>query len=270
MRPNDLQFLAAFVRDRTGIVLDESKQYLLEARLTPLLREAGLADIAALCERLRAPGAMALKSKVVDAMTTNETSFYRDGAPFELLRTEVLPELVNRRSAGRRLAIWSAACSSGQEPYTLAMILRDSFPHIGGWDVSITATDVSEAMVERCQKGLFSEYELSRGLTAEQRDRHFHRTKDGGWQAREELRRMVKVRTLNLLQPLPTEFRFDLVLIRNVLIYFDESTKEAILRRVRGVLAPDGYLMLGTAETPRGDAFVRATSSRTMLYRPAA
>lgn len=269
MRPIDLQFLAAFVRDRAGIVLDESKQYLLEARLAPVVREAGLADLAALCDRLRGPGATSLKSSVVEAMTTNETSFFRDGAPFELLRSEVLPDLVQRRASTRRLAIWSAASSSGQEPYTLAMILRDSFGHLAGWDISITATDLSEQMVERTSRGVFSEYELGRGLSPALRDRHFQRA-GTGWQVREELRRLVRARTLNLLQPFPTEFKFDLVLIRNVLIYFDEPTKVQILRRIRNVVEPDGYLMLGTAETPRGESFVRATPGRSMLYRPAA
>lgn len=269
MRPIDFQFLAAFVRDRAGIVLEEGKQYLLEARLSSVMREAGIADITALCDRLRAPGAVALKSRVVEAMTTNETSFFRDGGPFEMLRTQVLPELIARRSATRRLAIWSAACSSGQEPYSLAMVLRDAFPEIAGWDVSITATDLSEAMVERCRLGRFTDYELSRGLAPELRQRHFTKVAEG-WQARDELRRLVNARPQNLLQPLPAEFRFDLVLIRNVLIYFDEPTKEAILRRVRQTLAPDGYLLLGTAETPRGELFVRANPGRAMLYRPAA
>ncbi|MEZ6016929.1 MAG: protein-glutamate O-methyltransferase CheR [Planctomycetota bacterium] len=269
LRPIDFQFLAGFVRDRAGIVLEEGKQYLLEARLAPLIRESGLADIGVLCERLRAPGAVALKARVVEAMTTNETSFFRDSSPFEILKNEVLPDLIDKRAASRKLSIWSAACSSGQEPYSLAIVLRDAFPQLSTWDVQITATDLSEQMVARCKAGVFSDYELSRGMSPVLRDRHFSRQGEA-WQAREDLRRLIQARQLNLLQPLPLDFRFDLVLIRNVLIYFDEPTKEAILRRVQNVLAKDGYLMLGTAETPRGDGFTRSASGRTMLYRPAA
>jgi chemotaxis protein methyltransferase CheR len=205
---------------------------------------------------------------VVEAMTTNETSFFRDLHPFEALRTLLLPELILRRAAERRLRLWSNACSSGQEAYSLAMLLAMSFPAVHDWDLSILATDISREMVQRTQQGLFGQLEVNRGLPAPMLVRHFQRT-GTQWQVKPELRRLIQAREMNLVEPWPTLPKFDVVMLRNVLIYFDLETKRNILRRVRQALRPDGYLFLGSAETPlmADESWDRVSCGSSVAYR---
>lgn len=256
MNSTDFAFIAQFLKERSGLVITQDKIYLLETRLTSILRENGLAGLAALVEVLRQPGGAKVKDQVVDAMTTNETSFFRDSHPFEALRKTVIPGLIERRAATRSLRIWSAACSTGQEPYSLAMMLKDSFPILGGWKVEIVATDLSPSVLERARSGVYSTFEVQRGLAIQMLVRHFDQI-EPNWQIKRELREMVTFRPLNLLEDFTALGQFDVVLCRNVLIYFDQPTKTRILSAIARRIAADGVLLLGGAESVFGlsDAF---------------
>jgi chemotaxis protein methyltransferase CheR len=256
----------AYVRRESAIVLETGKEYLVESRLTPLARQAGSRDVNAFVSALQARFDPAVTKQVVEALTTNETSWFRDGDPFTALRTTVLPDLVQRR-AGRHLRIWSAACSSGQEPYSIAMTALDT-PAVAGWNVEVLGTDLSEEMVARACAGTYSQLEVNRGLPSAMLVEHFVR--DGGsWRIAPAVAAMVSFRPLNLVRPFPALGRFDVVFLRNVLIYFDLATRSDILRRVRQVLAPDGYLFLGVAEMTMGvdDAWERVAAGRSSVYR---
>lgn len=246
------RYLQEFVRRRTSIVLDDGKEYLVESRLAELARREGLASVADLVGRLRSTPEGNLHERVADAMTTNETSFFRDAKPFELFRERVLPALVRARKATTgRIEIWSAACSTGQEPYSLAMLLRQSAAVLDGCVARITATDLCGAVLEQARAGRFSKFDVRRGLDPILRDRYF--AVDGeDWVATDELRRLIDFRRLNLAGPWPASGPFDVVFLRNVLIYFDVATKRDIFAKVRRVLAPDGRLVLGGSETTIG------------------
>ncbi|HEX5656850.1 MAG TPA: protein-glutamate O-methyltransferase CheR [Polyangiales bacterium] len=235
------------VYERAAIVLDDSKHYLVESRLASLAHEHGFANVDELCASLpRAPER--LQSAVVEAMTTNETSFFRDHHPFEAIRRVALPELIAQRARKRTLRIWCAACSSGQEPYSVAIMLDEHFPALSTWRVQIYATDLASSVVARAREGRYSQIEVNRGLSAAALVRYF--TRDGlEYTLKSEIRKRVQFSELNLIGSWPTLEPFDLVLLRNVLIYFDHPTKLKILQRMRTHLASDGYLMLGGAET---------------------
>lgn len=264
----DFTYVQTLVRDRAAIVLEDRQGYLVEARLSPVARAAGMDSVGALVTRLRASHPGGLHSRVVEAMTTNETSFFRDIHPFEALERHLLPELIARRAAQRRLSIWSAACSSGQEPYTVAMVLADRFPQLRGWDVRILATDISTQMLQRASAGRYSQLEMNRGLPAVRLVRHFTRV-GMEWEASAALRAAVEFRPLNLVEPWPPIAPVDVVLLRNALIYFSPVTKREILARVRRVLRPDGFLILGSAETTLGldEHFERLQVGAASCYR---
>lgn len=264
----EFTYISDMVRSRSAIVLEPGKEYLVEARLAPLVRELGLESIGALVARLRQPAAGPLAERVTEAMTTNETSFFRDVAPFQALRTDILPPLVKARAAARRLRIWCAASSSGQEPYSIAMTITDAFPELRGWDLEIIATDLSKEMVERARSGVYKALEVNRGLPAPMLIKFF--TKVGvDYELKPEIRSMVQFSELNLIGPWPAFPTFDIVFLRNVLIYFDVDTKRAIIGRVKRLLAPDGYLFLGAAETTMNidDGFERLPLERAGCYR---
>jgi chemotaxis protein methyltransferase CheR len=248
IRPGDFEFVCQLVRQRSAIVIEPGKEYLAEARLEPVARSQGLASLDALIDQLRGRPYADLHQKAVEAMTTNETYFFRDQAPFEVLRDQVLPGLIPRRLAARSLVLWSAACSSGQEPYSLAMMLRHFFPILNPWSITIIASDLSAEMLNRAREADYSQLEINRGLPAPMLVKYFaqHGTT---WQLKPELRRMVQFMRMNLVESWPMIPPADVVFLRNVLIYFDVPTKTEILRRVRQVLRPDGALFLGTAET---------------------
>jgi chemotaxis protein methyltransferase CheR len=252
----DFAFIAAFLKERSGLIITQDKMYLLETRLASILRDNNLSGLPALIEMLRQPGAAAVKDQVVDAMTTNETSFFRDNHPFDALRKSVIPGLIERRAAARSLRIWSAACSTGQEPYSLAMMLKDHFPVLGGWKVEIVATDLSPSVLERARQGIYSTFEVQRGLPIQMLVKHFDQ-QEPNWQIKRELRQTVNFRALNLLEDFSALGQFDVVLCRNVLIYFDQPTKTRILSAIARRIAPDGALLLGGAESVFGlsDAF---------------
>ena len=266
----DLDALRAFVRAASGIELDEGKEYLIESRLAPVVRQHGLADIAELVTLIADTTRRDLRCAVVDAMTTNETSFFRDNHPWNALADSIIPDVL--AGGDGSLTVWCGASSSGQEPYTLAMLLVDRFPDlVRSGRVRIVATDLSPTMVARTAEGRFSQLEVNRGLPATSLLEHF--TQAGrDWVASDRLRSMIEVRQLNLLERWADVPRSDLVLLRNVLIYFSLETKQDILRRIRtNVLAPHGYLLLGSSETTLGvdTAYESRTFGRTICYRHA-
>jgi chemotaxis protein methyltransferase CheR len=261
-------WVRALVHRESAIVLQPGKEYLVEARLLPIARQLGMPDVTHFVESVRNRPDPDKTRRIVEALTTNETSWFRDGDPFTALTSTVVPELLTARGAAERLRIWSAACSSGQEPYTIAMLLEDALPN-AATRVAITATDLSREMVERTRSGRFSQLEVNRGLPAAMLVRHFTRA-GTEWEVSAALRRMVTVSECNLAAPLPRMGPFDVVYLRNVLIYFDLSTKQAILRRVRDLMRPDGWLFLGAAETTLGvdDRWERVVLGRSSAYRP--
>lgn len=247
LRPASFEFIRRHVRENSAIVLDDSKQYLVELRLQPLLAGARLATIDELADAVRLDPRGTLAQRVVESICTNETSFYRDPATFEALRRTILPRRIAARAAERTLRIWCAACSSGQEPYSLALTLVEHFPELVTWKIEILATDLSTIMLERAAAGVFSQFEVGRGLPAIALVKHFEQS-GSEWRLREPLRRMVQFRQLNLSQAFGMVPGFDIVFLRNVLIYFDPEMKSRVLERVRDVLHPDGFLFLGAAE----------------------
>ncbi|GAB2694043.1 CheR family methyltransferase [Thalassiella azotivora] len=266
--PESFGFVRELVLRESAIVLERGKEYLVESRLLPLARKAGATDVDAYITRLRTRPDLAASKSVVEALTTNETSWFRDGDPFAALASTVLPELAAARAGKRRLRVWAAACSTGQEPYSVAMTVLEN-QSLAGWDVEILATDLSEEVVARGREGRYTQLEVNRGLPVTQLVRHF--TRDGAdWRISPDLNRMVTFRTLNLIRPFPPLGTFDVVFLRNVLIYFDVATKRQVLAQVRKVLAPDGYLFLGAAEMTMGvdDAWERVPAGRSSMYRP--
>ena len=269
LRPADVEVVRRVLREHAGIALADGKEYLIAARLRPVVAAAGLDGLGALVARLRAGPSAALVALVVDALTINETSFFRDVHPFVGLKDHVLPDLIERRRHERTLTIWCAAASSGQEPYTIAMILLDQFPELATWDVRLLATDVSPSMVERGRQGIFSEVEVQRGLPSVLRERHFVPAGDG-WQASPRLRSLVRFERHNLVGSWDVVPRCDLVFLRNVLIYFDPDITRRVLLGVHKRLSDDGYLALGGSETTVGtdSPFRRVTLGRSVWYRP--
>jgi chemotaxis protein methyltransferase CheR len=245
-------FFRSYLVDKSAIELADTKAYLVESRLAPVVRQFGFDGFQGLHRALVAGGDPALERAVVDAMTTNETSFFRDGHPFETLGEHILPRLLERRLAHESITVWCAACSSGQEPYSLAMLATDRFPElVQRRGLRIHATDLSPTMVRRCHEARFSQFEVNRGLPAKSLVTHFDQ--DGRyWQAKEHLRSMVHCEELNLMDAWQGVPRADIVMIRNVLIYFSPEVKAQILRRIRNeVLKPDGFLLLGSSESTR-------------------
>lgn len=245
---NDLDYIRALIQRHSAIVLDQDKAYLIEMRLEPLVRQLGLASLQALVALLRADLNSELRDQVVEALVTHETLFFRDVHPFEAIKTVILPELIARRPHGQSLTIWCAACSSGQEPFSVAMLIREHFPALAGNRLRIIATDLSDAILARARQGLYSQIEVNRGLPAALLIKYF--TKQGSkWRIKPEIQRMVEFQRCNLAAAWPSRPPLDLVFLRNVLIYFSADTKKTILSKVRTVLKPDGYLFLGSSET---------------------
>lgn len=266
---NSFNFVSSFIREKSAIVLEPSKAYLVESRLSPIARENGMSSVAELVNALRRPGNRDLSRQVVDAMTTNETSFFRDLHPFEALKSHIIPELMEKRAKERTLNIWSNACSSGQEVFTIAMILRESFPSLAGWRVRLIASDLSSAILRKAQEGLFNQTEVNRGLPMPLLLKYF--SKVGlQWQIREDIRKMVEFREVNLVETWPMLPTMDIVFLRNVLIYFSPETKATILNKVQRIMRSDGSLFLGGAETTMNldTNFIRVPVGKAICYRP--
>lgn len=267
MTPADYQFLQKLLKDRSGLDLSADKQYLVESRLLPIARKLSLPGISELTQKIKA-GAEDIARQVVEAMTTNETFFFRDKIPFDHLRETILPTLLRERASRRALRIWSAACSTGQEPYSIAMCLKEYGVDLNSWRIEIIATDLSQGVLEKSKAGIFSQFEVQRGLPIQLLVKHFKQIGDM-WQINADIRAMVQFKQLNLLQDISHLGQFDVVFCRNVLIYFDQDTKSMIFKRLAKVTASDGYLMLGAAETVVGltDTF-RPVADRRGLYCP--
>ena len=264
----DLDLIRKLVRERSGIVLGADKTYLIESRLQPVAKLNGLDSLEMLCLRLRGGNVNVLQRQVIEAMTTNETLFFRDTHPFETLTKVVLPEIMARRQAQKRLVIWCAAASTGQEPYSVAMAIRDQLPSLLQWQLRIVATDIATDVLAKAKAGIYSQLEVSRGMPPAFQNRFL--TKVGlEWQLKDEVRKMIEFRELNLLESYGMVGTADVVLMRNVLIYFDVETKRQILAKVRRTMAPDGYFFLGGAETTLNldDSYERLPGDRGGCYR---
>ncbi|WJR77345.1 protein-glutamate O-methyltransferase CheR [Bradyrhizobium sp. NP1] len=251
MTPLDYEYLRKLLKERSGLDLSADKQYLVESRLVPLARRVGLSGISELVQKMKGLGAETLTADVVEAMTTNETFFFRDKIPFDHLKETILPALLRARANRRTIRIWSAASSTGQEPYSIAMLLKEAGSMLAGWRIEIVATDLSQGVLEKSRSGLFSQFEVQRGLPIQLLVKYF--TQSGElWQLNADIRGMVQHRQLNLLQDFSHLGSFDVIFCRNVLIYFDQDTKVSIFERLARQLEPDGMLMLGAAESVVG------------------
>jgi chemotaxis protein methyltransferase CheR len=264
--PPEYEYLRKFLRDHSGLDLSADKQYLIESRLSPLARKAGLSGIGELVQKLQA-GSSALSASVVEAMTTNETFFFRDKVPFDHFRETIMPEVLKARAGRRSVRIWCAAGSTGQEPYSLAMSLKEMGAALTGWRVEIIATDLSQEVLEKSKAGIYSQFEVQRGLPIQLLLKYFKQTGET-WQINPEMRAMIQHRQLNLLHDFSQLGTFDVIFCRNVLIYFDQDNKINIFDRLARQIEPDGFLVLGAAETVVGltDAF-RPIPERRGLYK---
>ena len=268
LSPKDLDYVRDLVRTRSAIVLEPEKAYLVESRLVPLAKREGLASMTELVAKLRGAPYGALHKKVVEAMTTNETSFFRDLVPFEVLREQILPEIISRKGTSKRLNMWCGASSSGQEPYSVMFTIFEHFPELKDWVIQYIATDISEEMLAKCREGKYSQLEVNRGLPAPLLTKYFVK-KGMGWQVQEDIRRRIDFKPMNLAGPWLTFPPMDLVFIRNVMIYFDMDVKKQILGNIRKILDPNGYLFLGGSETTLNldNEYERVAVSGTSCYR---
>lgn len=268
LSPAGFDWVCRLVRRESAIVLVPGKEYLVEARLLPLARELGVDGVSGLVDRLRSRPDADTNRRIVEALTTNETSWFRDVHPFDAIRTGVVPELVTSRANARKLSIWSAACSTGQEIYSLAMMLDLQFPELAGWEIALHGTDINLEVLAQAKAARYSALEVNRGLPAQYLARYMER--DGAsYVLAERIRSAATFNQLNFVGAWPIMPRFDLVLCRNVLIYFDIDVRARIVRKIRDTLAPGGYLVLGSSETSIGDVdgFTRVVFGRTTVYR---
>ncbi|MFN7290326.1 MAG: CheR family methyltransferase [Pirellula sp.] len=268
--PQSFNFITNLVRSKSAIVLESGKAYLVESRLSPVARELGLKNIAELVSELQKPGSQKLTQRVVEAMTTNETSFFRDIHPFTALKEKIIPNLIQRRAKEKSLSIWSNACSSGQEPYTIAMLIAEHFPILKDWKIRIISSDLSSQILDRARLGEFNQTEVNRGLPMNFLLKYFTKN-EGQWKIRDEIRKMVEFRELNLVEPFPALLpAMDIVFLRNVLIYFSPETKSEILKKVHKVMHKDSYLFLGGSETTMNlnVRFEREQLGSAVCYRP--
>jgi len=265
--PPEYEYLRKFLKDHSGLDLSADKQYLIESRLLPLARKTGLSGISELVQKIMG-GSAAFNAQVAEAMTTNETFFFRDRVPFEHFRDLIMPQMMRSRANRRSIRIWCAAGSTGQEPYSLAMALREMGATLGGWRIEIVATDLAQEVLEKSRAGLYSQFEVQRGLPIQLLVKYFKQVGEL-WQINPDIRAMVQHRQLNLLHDFSQLGAFDLIFCRNVLIYFDQETKTNVFNRLAKVLEPDGFLVLGAAETVVGltTAF-KPLIERRGVYQP--
>jgi len=271
MTPQDFQIMSTLVRERSGLVLGEDKAYLLESRLNPITRKYGMKSLEDLIDAIKIKRDENLIVEVVEAMTTNESLFFRDNKPFDQLRDLIFPQLLESRASNRRIRIWSAACSSGQEPYSIAMLIKEFGAPLTNWNIEIVATDLSEEILNRARAGVYSQFEVQRGLPVTLLVKYFKQDGDR-WEIDPAIRSMVSYRNFNLLEDPSSLGIFDIVLCRNVLIYFDQATKGDVLDRISKVMPTDGTLYLGGAETVLGisDEFEPVAGRRGLYRKPSA
>jgi chemotaxis protein methyltransferase CheR len=270
--PEDIKVISRLVNDLCGVVLDESKGYLIESRLSAIVEQAGCKTFSELYYKARYNMDTALRNAIIDAITTQETLFFRDTSPFDALKFKALPELIDakaRTAFPKRIRIWSAACSTGQEPYSIAMVFHELLPDIAKWDITITATDISNAAIEQASRGRYAELAIKRGMRPELLNKYFVREPDG-WRARDELRALIAYRRLNLLEPFRNLGPFDVIFCRNVAIYFSAEARRDLFERLARELAPGGYMFVGSSEslTDLGPRFAPQHHCRAIFYRP--
>tara|TARA_R110000787_G_scaffold63679_3_gene143390 strand:- start:131418 stop:132230 length:813 start_codon:yes stop_codon:yes gene_type:complete len=251
MTPDRFTYISELLRERSGLVLTPEKSYLLESRLTPLARRAEVADIDALIDLMKTKRDVSLIEEVVDAMTTNESFFFRDIKPFDLFRDHVLPPLLEARADKKSFRIWCAAASSGQEPYSIAMTLLEQKTKLAGWNYEIVGTDISRSILDKAEKGVYSQFEVQRGMPITLLVKYFDQQGET-WRIKPEVREKIKYKFFNLLENPAALGKFDVVFCRNVLIYFDQKTKGEVLARIASLMPVDGLLFLGGAETVLG------------------
>ncbi len=251
MKPEDFKFLCDLVKKRSGLILTEDKGYLLESRLMPLARRHDLGGLEGLANELRTKKDEKLIIEVTEAMTTNESFFFRDKKPFDMFRDNVLPEFIKNRAAKKEFRLWCAAASSGQEPYSLAMIMKEAATRLAGWKIGIVGTDISKDILEKARNGVYSQFEVQRGLPIQLLMKHFDKHEDM-WRIKPDLRSMIEYKYFNLLESLAPLGTFDVVFCRNVLIYFDQETKGKVMAQIASLMPSDGLLFLGGAETVLG------------------
>ncbi len=268
MNKTDFEYLRAFIREQSSIVIEDGKEYLVESRLMPLIKTENISSLETLIAQLRSQPVGPLHHKVVDAMTTNETYFFRDIHPFETLKKMIFPELIQKKALEKTLNIWCAASSSGQEPYTIAMTLREVLPNIQSWKINFIASDISENVLNYAREGVYTQSEINRGLPAPMLVKYFEKS-GANWKLKPELRNMIHFKNVNLIGAWPSMPPLDLVFMRNVLIYFDSDTKKKILGRIRSILRKEGYLFLGGAETTLNldDQFSKVIFGKSNCYK---
>jgi len=251
MRPGDFEFLSVLIKEQSGLVLTEEKSYLLESRLMPVARKRGLKGLEELVDTMKGQNDAALVNSVTEAMTTNESFFFRDIKPFDLFRDHVLPKTLSNRTSSKSLRVWCAAAASGQEPYTLAMILKEEAAKLAGWRTEIVGTDISKDILAKASAGIYSQFEVQRGLPIQLLLKYFKK-QDEMWQVDPSLQALIEFKFFNLLDDLQPLGKFDIVFCRNVLIYFDQETKGKVLEKISRLMPDDGVLFLGGAETVLG------------------
>lgn len=268
MSPEDYQFITSFLLDTTGLSLGENKEYLLEARLVPLAQSHGMNGVEDLVLALKSSIDPSLKKDVMEAMTTNESSFFRDRRPFDELKNSILPRLIEEKQSTKRLRIWCSACSHGQEPYSIVMQIRENFPELADWNIQIVATDLCTKALDRAQAGIYSQFEVQRGLPVQLLMKHFDQCEQG-WKIKPELGTGIQWKHLNLLEDFQHLGMFDIVFCRNVLIYFKPETKKDILDRISLQMASSGVLLLGAAETVLGisDSYSKMAECQSAIYQ---
>jgi chemotaxis protein methyltransferase CheR len=268
MTAQDFDVVCRLLREQSGIALEPGKEYLVETRLAPLLHERNLRSVGELIGQLQSRNGVELSRLIVELLVTGETSFFRDVLPFEELRTTVIPDLINRRGAERRLNIWCAASSTGQEPYSLALLFREHFPELAGWTLSLLASDISRPLLHRARAGLYNQVEATRGLPDSLRAKYFEQ-EGTDWKLQSSVRRMVDFQEINLASAWRAMPPMDLILIRNVMIYFEIETKKSILAKLARLLTADGYLLLGGSESTfkLSDEFRRVDTLKSGFYQ---
>ena len=272
LNSQELDAVCGLIGELCGISLDPSKEYLIESRLQPILQSESLDSYAQLVVKAKGLSSSGLRQKIIDAITTRETMFFRDQSPFDALKFKALPELIDAKQSTafpKRLRLWSAAASTGQEAYSLAMILCDMIPDIHTWDIQILGTDISDEAIARASRGWYSSLEVDRGLPMNMRSKYFH-PQNGGWQVNDALRSLVSFRKLNLLEPFPHMPPVDILFCRNVAIYFEKPKRDDLFRRFKKAMSRDAYLFVGASESllDLGPAFRPHAHCRSTFYRP--
>lgn len=272
IEPKDIKSICQLIYNICGIVLDETKGYLIKSRLGKIAEDFGCHSFTELCQKCKYSNDNTIRNAIISGITTNETLFFRDTSPFEGLRYKIIPELIDSKEHTknpRKLRIWSAACSTGQEPYSLAIMLTEMIPDISQWNITIKATDISEAALLQAGKGEFPLHDIERGLKPELLDKYFTK-KNNIYKINDEIRYLIQFSRNNLMEPFQNVEPFDIVLCRNVAIYFNPEAREDLFKRIVKVISPTGYLIVGTAEdlSMFGEAFKPQLHCQSTFYQP--